>query len=401
MPASASKTTGGAHLSQPCARYSRILPSSGSNGRSFGGGGGGGGGGGTRAAEERFEGRASKKAREENAAGRHKLAGLQVKIVHPEGRSQTGERPKKGVPKPPYQHRQELSKVQRETEKSRKAQSEYLAELERFLLHEAPADVDVCVVEEHDDAIAELVDVWSVFTAQTEALSHKDFCRMCGSSPSKEELLVCGDCGECFHEACAVNSVHSKARKIPKERRHMWRCPACRMCEVCGSGGGNGKDVLCCDGCSRCFHTHCFRPKLKAVPEEGWKCNVCVQCESCGLTQVGERKNTWRKDCTLCIPCFRLWNTGYFCPVCKGVWREETQGHRAVQCDTCKKWVHPRCCGLTEAQYKKMELAEDPVAWSCPRCTGPWRLHMTRMYPSPKMTCALHRSHGGLGRGGH
>jgi hypothetical protein len=29
-----------------------------------------------------------------------------------------------------------------------------------------------------------------------------------------------------------------------------------------------------------------------------------------------------------------------------------------------------------------------------------WRLHMKEVTP-PHMTCALHRSHGGLGRGGH
>ncbi|MFN9903831.1 MAG: hypothetical protein ACK55Z_34650, partial [bacterium] len=62
----------------------------------------------------------------------------------------------------------------------------------------------------------------------------------------------------------------------------MWRCPACRICEVC-NGEENWESMLICDGCDRGFHTYCLKPALRAIPDGGWKCNDCVQCVSCGL----------------------------------------------------------------------------------------------------------------------
>ena len=87
----------------------------------------------------------------------------------------------------------------------------------------------------------------------------------------------------------------------------------------------------------------------------------CVHCVSCGLKPSGTRKDIWRKDCTLCVPCFNLWEKGAYCPICKVVWRKDEKDARAVQCDTCNKWVHPRCGGLDDAKYKEMEEAEEAV----------------------------------------
>ena len=277
-----------------------------------------------------------------------------------EGQGQAGERPQKRSTKPRDRAAERRNRQEREI--LSKAQSQCLAELENLLLQETPDEII------DDDDITDFVDAWCVYMPQSHslALNHKDFCLMCGSSPTKEEVLFCRDCGECFHHACAVNSKH---RKIPKEKRHMWRCPACRICEVC-NGEENWESMLCCDGCDRGFHTYCLKPALKAIPDDGWKCNDCVHCVSCGLKQIGTRKDIWRKDCTLCIQCFHLWEKGTYCPICKVVWRKEERDHRAVQCDTCNKWVHPRCGGFDDAKYKEMEEAEEPVLWNCPKCTG-------------------------------
>jgi hypothetical protein len=278
-----------------------------------------------------------------------------------EGQGQAGERPQKKGSRP--RDRAAERRRREESQTLSKAQSQYLTELESLLLQETPDEVI------DDEDITDFVDAWCVYMPQTEALNHKDFCLMCGSSPTKEEVLFCRDCGECFHHACAVNS---KQRKIPKEKRHMWRCPACRICEVC-NGEENWESMLICDGCDRGFHTYCLKPALRAIPDGGWKCNDCVQCVSCGLKQVGTRKDIWRKDCTMCVTCFLSWDKGSYCPICKVVWTKEEKNHRAVMCDTCNKWVHPRCGGFDDAKYKEMEAmmeAGEPVEWNCPKCTG-------------------------------
>ena len=228
-----------------------------------------------------------------------------------------------------------------------------------MLLQDTPGDLE-------NDSITDFVDVMSIFCPQMESLNSKDFCLLCGSSPSKEEALFCRDCGDCFHTYCAIDT---RSRRIPKEQRHVWRCPACRICEVC-DGEENGESMLCCEGCDRGFHTYCLKPAMKKMPNERWICNDCVHCVSCGAKHSSTRKEMWKKDYTLCVTCFQLYEKKADCPICKVVWQKEENGAKAVWCDTCNKWVHPACGGVDDAKYTAMQKEDEPGEWNCPKCTG-------------------------------
>lgn len=42
-----------------------------------------------------------------------------------------------------------------------------------------------------------------------------------------------------------------------------WDGPHNDVCQMCSKGG----NVLLCDYCNLCYHTHCLRPPLKEIPE--------------------------------------------------------------------------------------------------------------------------------------
>jgi len=269
-------------------------------------------------------------------------------------------RKKREVPKKSKKSRDRVK--ERENRKNNdimaKAHSQLLSELRKLLLQGTPKDLE-------DDIITDFVDAMSIFSLQTKSLNSKEFCLVCGSSPNKEEVLYCRDCGNCFHTYCAIDT---RARRIPKEKRHLWRCRACRICEVC-NGEENWENMLCCDGCDRGFHTYCLKPAMKKIPNDGWKCNDCVHCVSCGAKHSGTRKDIWKRDCTLCITCFQLYEKKADCPICKVVWPQEENDAKAVCCDTCNKLVHPACSGIDDAKYRAIQ-EEEPGEWNCPKCTG-------------------------------
>ena len=48
------------------------------------------------------------------------------------------------------------------------------------------------------------------------------------------------------------------------------------FCAVCGEHG----DLLCCDICSRAFHTNCVYPPIRKAPKGDWSCQVCTGADS-------------------------------------------------------------------------------------------------------------------------
>jgi len=38
------------------------------------------------------------------------------------------------------------------------------------------------------------------------------------------------------------------------------------------------------------------------------------------------------------------------------------------QCDQCKKWLHPECCGITEEEANVMAQMGSWEKWYCPDC---------------------------------
>ena len=64
-------------------------------------------------------------------------------------------------------------------------------------------------------------------------LAWTDMCALCGSGGSheKDKMIFCADCGECFHHYCASSNsgIH-----LSLEHSMSWRCPSCKVCEICG-----------------------------------------------------------------------------------------------------------------------------------------------------------------------
>ena len=52
------------------------------------------------------------------------------------------------------------------------------------------------------------------------------------------------------------------------------------------------------------------------------------------------------------------------CPKCKKL----KQGTNMFQCDKCKRWHHPECCGITEEEANVMAQMGSWEKWFCPDC---------------------------------
>ncbi len=59
-----------------------------------------------------------------------------------------------------------------------------------------------------------------------------DVCYECGSSGPGADFLCCVDCGETFHTFC----LDPPLTLLPEDQRAHWRCPDCKLCEICFKG---------------------------------------------------------------------------------------------------------------------------------------------------------------------
>lgn len=55
------------------------------------------------------------------------------------------------------------------------------------------------------------------------------------------------------------------------------------------------------------------------------------------------------------------------CAICK---RTVAKTYRAVNCDSCSKWCHIKCGGVSVNEYRRLQM-EDEIPWICPICTVP------------------------------
>lgn len=175
-----------------------------------------------------------------------------------------------------------------------------------------------------------------------------------------------------------------------------------------GGGGGDtckhcrhsytGLEPLRCRKCDFSVHHTCLSPPLDRRPPEHeaaeWICSSCVQCVGCGAERrakadVGPQQ-TPSGTHDLCKDCTKLFCSRKHCPVCLVIWaqggdseataegvpvgdpvateplpvssssalatkeetKEGTKEESGLSCDKCRFWVHPRCDGLSEADYQ-------------------------------------------------
>ncbi|KAG3051600.1 hypothetical protein PC121_g17778 [Phytophthora cactorum] len=170
-----------------------------------------------------------------------------------------------------------------------------------------------------------LVPLFQIVQTRTSAHTYSwlDMCAMCGSAGLTSEFIFCVDCGEGFHSFC-VPGMSAARLQDNDQLCAYWRCPNCKMCEICGQPGtvcgaessarvpataGNvdspvsvtqvsadsetplelakAESLLLCGHCDRGFHGSCLVPaiKLPSNPKRSSTpviyCASCVSCTNC------------------------------------------------------------------------------------------------------------------------
>ncbi|XP_040054562.2 bromodomain adjacent to zinc finger domain protein 1A isoform X2 [Gasterosteus aculeatus] len=79
----------------------------------------------------------------------------------------------------------------------------------------------------------------------------------------RESLQICTSLSQVFVHLSSLERSVLWSRSVLNAR--------CRICRR----KGDADNMLLCDSCDRGHHTHCLRPRLKAVPEGDWFCPDC------------------------------------------------------------------------------------------------------------------------------
>jgi hypothetical protein len=174
-----------------------------------------------------------------------------------------------------------------------------------------------------------------------------DMCAVCGSAGLQRDFIFCVDCGEGFHSFC-VPGISATRLEDNEQMRAYWRCPNCKMCEICGQPGAvcgadspgrvvvtagnvdspaptaltggaeadsslglaNREPLLVCAHCDRGFHGSCLVPAIKVLSRrrDGASvpliyCASCVACTNCKGTTEFLHSAEAEKDHVAALEC--------------------------------------------------------------------------------------------------
>lgn len=199
--------------------------------------------------------------------------------------------------------------------------------------------------------------------ALADALIHASVCTTCGATDDSAALLQCFNCAIYYHWYCAgltqppVDGASSS-----------WRCPVCKVCELCLSAGAE-EHVLVCDRCDRGYHTYCLRPPLSFIPLGEWLCPDHGHCLQCNGHSAGTAPDhIWHDGDTTCHPCWEWGRQGHRCPSCSRAFNPFDFSLLMVGCD-CGKWVHVGCDGLNKSLYDALATPQwENAVYSCVAC---------------------------------
>ncbi|OQS02588.1 histone-lysine N-methyltransferase [Thraustotheca clavata] len=220
--------------------------------------------------------------------------------------------------------------------------------------------------------------------AQAHILCWLDACIVCCSTGAHEKMIFCVDCGEAYHQFCLHPPLDLSINELKSTKlQAFWRCPNCKVCELCGTNKEESK-LLVCDVCERGCHTFCLSPKLHDVPSTGFVCGNCIDCETCHKSQ---EMTTWSPSINVCMDCMdevtkesltccrkpRIRHPTGECNVCPGCQKKWSESETLIQCDGCQSWVHPACDNISEEIL--LSLTEDSEYY-CPLCRKKQRKHL-------------------------
>ena len=206
---------------------------------------------------------------------------------------------------------------------------------------------------------------------QYSSMIAMDCCLSCGSTGDRDRMLFCGDCGECYHVYC-VNANGTANH----EMKCGWRCPNCKICEICGLRIDVVKemDKICsCNRCDRSFHKSC----LKYVDENNlnlFVCGYCFNCKKCGLKGTA---TNWSYHRDYCRNCYNKEERFRRCAVCDNPWSASDVD--MAFCDGCEQWIHHRCIMNDIIEWLKSEITRNP--YHCIRCRQSSRTKSNLMNP--------------------
>lgn len=194
--------------------------------------------------------------------------------------------------------------------------------------------------------------------------SWMECCFACGSSGAADTLLFCVDCGEAFHSFCAGAPIHS----MDASSVSGWRCPNCKICEICGEVPQDELSMIYCDMCDRAFSLDLLDPPLSAAPPGLWICGQCIDCKICNNTAEtgGASLKYWSRDpekCYRCGGCKGLVDTaevGGKCRVCSKLPRADDD---MVVCSTCESRVHLGCDSLARKKHGYGSIQAKVSCW--------------------------------------
>jgi len=189
--------------------------------------------------------------------------------------------------------------------------------------------------------------------------SWMDSCYTCGSSGAADTMVFCVDCGEAFHAFC----VNAPVRSMEASAVAGWRCPNCKICEICGEVPQDDSRMLFCEMCDRAFSLDLLDPPLTSAPPGLWICGQCVDCQSCRNTSepLGASLKHWSRypdRCYRCGGCSGIadgYIANFKCQVCFGLLRVDDAD--VVECGDCGCKVHAGCDLRAYAFAKSSELA--------------------------------------------
>ncbi|KAE9000980.1 hypothetical protein PR001_g18641 [Phytophthora rubi] len=176
------------------------------------------------------------------------------------------------------------------------------------------------------------VSLFQIVQTRTSAHTYSwlDMCAVCGSAGLQSDFIFCVDCGEGFHSFC-IPGMGADRMEGNDQIRAYWRCPNCKMCEICGQPGAvcgadgnpgrvpatagnvdspvpptqsgvvetgisvelsNSEPLMLCAHCDRGYHGSCLVPAIK-LPNSKKRdgdtpvifCASCVTCTSCKDTK--------------------------------------------------------------------------------------------------------------------
>lgn len=206
---------------------------------------------------------------------------------------------------------------------------------------------------------------------QYSSMIAMDCCLSCGSTGDRDRMLFCADCGECYHVYC-VNANGTANH----EMKCGWRCPNCKICEICGVSidvVSEMEKICICNRCDRSFHKSC----LNYVDENNlnlFVCGYCFNCKKCGLKGT---PRSWSYHRDYCRNCYNKEERFRRCAVCDNPWNASDVD--MAFCDGCEQWIHHRCIMGDMIEWLKSEITRNP--YHCIRCRQSNRTKSNLMNP--------------------